>query len=225
MKKKLSEDQIQDMVGRREKSKFALLIAVFLAMVVNLFYLFLFYKGGENETLLNFVEISDVVLVYAAYFAVVGYVRNEVTDVSYFLWYMDGFISSKGKWDFGRKPFMFVKQWRMFPSFEELKNDVEELKKFYSRRRFWAIVSVVVSFPLLLCVTALALFSGNSASVYEVWTQDVAQSLFLVPAGIFSVILFCSVFWFVHYREKVRILASDPAKSSLTSEDLKGIFQ
>ena len=222
--KQLSEDQIQDMVGRKEKFKFVFMIAAFVAIVVNGFYFYELYKlDGDMTLLLKSIEVFNVVLSFGVYVLIVGYLRNNVTDVSYFLWYMDAFLSSNGSWEYGKKPFMFVKQWRMYSNFEELSDDVTKLKQYNSKYSYWAVVSVIVLLPVLLCNSVEVLFCGESARIMMVWTDEVAFILFFIPKCIFALMLVFSLFMFLYYKDKVRTLANDPSKCKITATDISGL--
>lgn len=212
------------MIGRKEKFKFVFMIAAFVAMVVNAFYFYELYKlGGEKTYLLESVEIFNIVLSLGIYALIVGYLRNNVTDVSYFLWYMDSFLSSNGSWEYGKKPFMFVKQWRMYSSFEELRDDVMKLKQYDSKYSYWAMVSVIALLPVLLCNSVEVLFCGESARIMMVWTDDVAFVLFFIPKCIFALVLVFSLFMFFYYKDKARTLANDPSKCKITAMDISGL--
>jgi len=219
--KKLSEDQIQDMIGRKGKIKFVFMIAAFVAIVVNAFYFFELYKlDGETTLLLRSIEIFNVLLSLVVYVLIICYLRNNVTEVSYFLWYVDAFLASKGHWEYGKKPFMFVKQWRMYSSFEELFDDVVELKRCYSKYSYWTIFSAFALLPVLLCNSLEVLFSGETARIMMVWTDDVAFYLFSLPKCLFALVLAFSLFMFVYYKDKLMILTNDPSKCNVTLSDV-----
>lgn len=209
------------MIGRKEKIKFIFMIAAFVAMVVNAFYIYELYKlGGEKTLLLKSVEIFNIVLSLGIYALIFGYLHNNVTDVSYFLWYMDSFLSSNGSWEYGKKPFMFVKQWRMYSSFKELSDDVIKLKESNSKYSYWVMVSAVALLPVLLCNSVEVLFCGESARIIMVWTDEVALILFFIPKCIFALILVFSLFMFLYYKDKIRTLANDPSKCKITTADV-----
>ena len=222
--KKLSEDQIQDMIGRKEKIKFIFMIAAFVAIVVNAFYFYELYKfGGEKTFLLKSIEVFNIVLSFGVYALIIGYLRNNVTDVSYFLWYMDSFLSSNGLWEYGKKPFMFVKHWRMYSSFNELSDDVVKLKQYNSKYSYWAMISAISLLPVLLCNSVGVLFCGESARIMMVWTDEVAFILFFILKCIFALVLVFSLFMFFYYKEKIRIFANDPSKCKITATDVSGL--
>ena len=219
--KKLSEDQIQDMIGRKGKIKFVFMIAAFVAIVVNAFYFFELYKlDGETTLLLRSIEIFNVLLSLVVYVLIICYLRNNVTDVSYFLWYMDAFLASKGHWEYGKKPFMFVKQWRIYSSFEELFDDVIELKQCYSKYSYWTTFSAFALLPVLLCNSLEVLFSGETARIMMVWADDVAFYLFSLPKCLFVLVLAFSLFMFVYYKDKLMVLTNDPSKCNVTASDI-----
>jgi len=216
MMKRLSEDQIQEKIGRKEKIKFIFMIAAFVAIVVNVFYFYKLYKlDGEMTLLLKSIEVFNIVLSFGAYALIVGYLRNNVTDVSYFLWYMDAFLSSNGVWEYGKKPFMFVKQWRMYSSFRDLSDDVMRLKQCYSKYSFWSVVSVIVLLPVLVCNSVEVLFCGDSARIMMVWADDVAFYFFFLPKCIFALMLLFSLFKFISYKDKLKTLSNDPSKCKI----------
>jgi hypothetical protein len=219
--KRLSEGQILHMIGRREKIRFVFMIAVFLAVVVNVFYLYWLYKfDGEKTVLLNCIEVFNVLLSLGIYALIVGYLRNDVTDVSIFLWHMDDFLLHNKSWKVGRKSVMFMKHWRMYSSYEELNKDVENLKICNSKYSYWAIVSAFALLPVLLCNSLEVLFSGESARIMMIWTDDVAFCLFFIPKCIFALLLAFSLFIFVYYKDKLRTLVNDPSKCKVTATDI-----
>jgi hypothetical protein len=223
--KKLSEDQIQHMVGRREKIRFVFMIAAFVAVVINVFYLYWFYKfDGEKTVLLNCIEVFNILLSLGVYALIVGYLRNNVTDVSIFLWHMDDFLLRNKSWKVGRKSVMFMKHWRMYSSYEELNKDTEELKVCNSRYSYWAIISAFVLLPVLLCNSLEVLFSGKSARIMMIWADDVALYLFFIPKCVFALLLVFSLFMFVYYKDKLRTLANDPSKCKVTATDISELI-
>ena len=218
---KLSEDQIQKRIGRKEKIRFVFMIAAFVAVVVNAFYLYWLYKfDGEKTVLLNCIEVFNILLSLGVYVLIVGYLRNNVTDVSIFLWHMDDFLLHNKSWKVGRKSVMFMKHWRMYSSYEELSKDTEELKVCNSRYSYWAIISAFVLLPVLLCNSLEVLFSGESARIMMIWTDDVALYLFFIPKCVFALLLAFSLFMFVYYKDKLRTLANDPSKCKVTATDI-----
>ena len=219
--KKLSEDQIQDMIGRKEKIRFVFMIAAFVAIVVNAFYFYELHKlGGEKTLLLKSIEVFNILLSLGVYALIIGYLRNNVTEVSYFLWYMDAFLTFKGHWEYGKKPFMFVKQWRMYSSFDELSAEVDKLRRCYSKYTHWAVISALALLPVLLCNSLEVLFSGESARIMMVWTDDVAFYLFFIPKCVFALLLAFSLFMFVYYKDRLRTLANDSSKCKVMATDI-----
>jgi hypothetical protein len=222
--KKLSEDQIKNMVGRKEKIRFVFMIAAFVAIVVNAFYFFGLYKlDGEITLLLRLIEIFNVLFSLVVYVLIICYLRNNVTEVSYFLWHVDTFLTSKDHWEYGKKSFMFVKQWRMYSSFKELFDDVVELRRCYSKYSYWMTFSVFALLPVLLCNSLEVLFSGETARIMMIWTDDVAFFLFSIPKCLFALILVFSLFMFVYYKDKLRILINDPSKCNVTASDISDL--
>jgi len=218
---KLSEDQIQKRICRKEKIRFVFMIAAFIAVVVNMFYLYWLYKfDGEKTVLLNCIEVFNILLSLGVYALIVGYLRNNVTDVSIFLWHMDDFLLRNKSWKVGRKSVMFMKHWRMYSSYEELNKDTEELKVCNSRYSYWAIISVFVLLPVLLCNSLEVLFSGKSARIMMIWADDVALYLFFIPKCVFALLLVFSLFMFVYYKDKLRTLANDSSKCKVTATDI-----
>jgi len=212
------------MVDRKEKIKFVFMILTLVAVVVNAFYFYELYRlVGEKTFILTVIEVFDVLLSLFAYVLSFALIRNYVSDVSYFLWYIDAFISVKGPWDYGRKPFMFVKQWRMYSSFEELKAEVDELKHYYIKFRQLALISVILFLPVILCNSVEVLFCGESARIYTLWNQNVAFYLFFIPKCIFALLFAISLMLYFHYKDKVKILAYDPLKSRLTAADVSNL--
>ena len=222
--KKLSDDQIKCMVGRKGKIRFVFMIAAFVAMVVNAFYLYWLYKfDGEETVLLNRIEVFNILLSLGVYVLIVVYLWNNVTDVSSFLWHMDDFLLSNKSWKTGRRSVMFMKHWRMYSSYEELNKDVEELRDCNSRYSYWAIISAFALLPVLLCNSLEVLFSGESARIIMIWTDDVAFYLFFIPKCIFALLLAFSLFIFVYYKDKLRMLVNDSSKCKVTAADISDL--
>ena len=218
---KLSKVQIQKRIGRKKKIRFVFMIAAFIAVVVNMFYLYWLYKfDGEKTVLLNCIEVFNILLSLGVYALIVGYLRNNVTDVSIFLWHMDDFLLRNKSWKVGRKSVMFMKHWRMYSSYEELNKDTEELKVCNSRYSYWAIISAFVLLPVLLCNSLEVLFSGKSARIMMIWADDVALYLFFIPKCVFALLQVFSLFMFVYYKDKLRILANDSSKCKVTATDI-----
>lgn len=218
---KLSKVQIQKRIGRKKKIRFVFMIAAFIAVVVNMFYLYWLYKfDGEKTVLLNCIEVFNILLSLGVYALIVGYLRNNVTDVSIFLWHMDDFLLRNKSWKVGRKSVMFMKHWRMYSSYEELNKDTEELKVCNSRYSYWAIISAFVLLPVLLCNSLEVLFSGKSARIMMIWADDVALYLFFIPKCVFALLLVFSLFMFVYYKDKLRTLANDSSKCKVTATDI-----
>jgi hypothetical protein len=223
--KKLSEDQIQHMVGRREKIRFVFMIAAFVAVVINVFYLYWFYKfDGEKTVLLICIEVFNILLSLGVYVLIIEYLRNNVTDVSRFLWLVDDFLIHNKSWKIGKKSIMFMMQWRMYSNFYELSDDVEKLKQCNSKYSHWAIVSAFALLPVLLCNSLEVLFCGETARITMIWTDDVAFYLFFIPKCIFALLLAFSLFMFVYYKDKLRTLANDPSKCKVTATDISELI-
>ena len=108
----------------------------------------------------------------------------------------------------------------MYSSYEELSKDTEELKVCNSRYTHWAVISALVLLPFLLCNSLEVLFSGESARIMMVWTDDVAFYLFFIPKCVFALLLAFSLFMFVYYKDKLRTLANDTSKCKVTATDI-----
>jgi hypothetical protein len=217
---RLSEDQIQDMIGRKGKIRFVFMVTAFVAAVINAFYIYELYKlGGEKTFLLKSIEVFNILLSFGVYVLIVQYLRNNVTDVSYFLWYVDE-VLSPSDWKIGKKPFMFVRQWRMYSNYEELSHDISCLRNFFTKYLYWMKFSVVMLLPVLVYNSVEVLFCGESARVFMVWTDGVAFFLFFLPKCLFALLLVFSLFMFLYYKDKIKALMNDPSKYKITAMDV-----
>ena len=190
-------------------------------MVVNAFYFYELYKfGGEKTFLLKSIEVFNILLSFGVYALIIGYLRNNVTDVSRFLCLADDFLLENKSWKSGRKSIMFMKHWRMYSSFEELSDDVMKLKRYNAKYSYWAVVSAIVLLPVLLCNSVEVLFCGESARILMVWTDEVAFYIFSIPKCMFALILTFSLFMFLYYKDKVRTLVNDSSKCKITAADV-----
>ena len=222
---KLNEIQIRKRIVKREKIKSVFMIAAFVAIVINAFYFYELYKfGGEKTFLLKSIEVFNILLSFGVYVLIIGYLRNNVTDVSRFLWLVDDFLLENKSWKSGRKSIMFMKHWRMYSSFEELSGDVDKLRQYNSKCSYWAVISVIVLLPVLLCNSVEVLFCGESARILMVWTDEVAFYIFSIPKCIFALILTFSLFMFLYYKDKIRTVINDSSKCKITATDVSGLI-
>ena len=223
--KKLTENQIRERISKKRKIKFAFVIATFVAMVVNAFYFYELYKlGGEKTLLLKSIEVFNILLSLGVYALIIGYLWNNVTKVSRFLWYIDDYLLSNKSWKTGRRSVRFMEYLRMYSSYEELSKDVEELKVCNSKYSYWTTISAFALLPVLLCNSFEVLFCGESARIIMLWTKDVEFYLFFIPKCIFALLLALSLFMLVYYKNKLRTLANDPSKCKVMGSDISDLI-
>lgn len=208
-------------IGKRKKIKMAFIIAAFLAIVVNAFYFYeLYMLDGEKTVLLKSIEVFNVVLSFYIYSLIVRYYRSMVFDLSGFLNSVE--LPSKREID-GKekpKPFMFIKQWRMYPSLKELIHDLDKLKRYNSGHSYWLTLSLGMLFLCLLVNSIEILFCGESARVFMVWRDDVAFYLFFIPKCIFALLFVFNLCVLLYYRYKLKTLINDTSKCNVNMLDI-----
>lgn len=129
------------------------------------------------------------------------------------------FLSKSKLWT-GRRSIMFMRQWRMYSNSHELSDDVEKLRRCYSKYSQWAIISAIALLPVLLCNSLEVLFGGESARIMMVWTDEVAFYIFFIPKCIFALIFIFALFVYAYYKDKLRALVNDTNKCKVTLTDI-----
>ena len=115
--KRLSKDQIEIIDGRKEKITLIFMIVAFATIVINAFYLYWLYKsGGEKMFLLDLMEFFNILLSFAINVLIIWYLRNNVNEVTKFLWKAEDFLLENKEWKNGKKSVEFMSQYRMYSS-------------------------------------------------------------------------------------------------------------
>ena len=219
--KRLSKDQIEIIDGRKEKITLIFMIVAFATIVINAFYLYWLYKsGGEKMFLLDLMEFFNILLSFAINVLIIWYLRNNINEVSKFLWKAEDFLLENKEWKNGKKSVEFMSQYRMYSSCDEMQKDINDLKLCNSKRSRWALISAFMLLFVLLFNSVEVLFCGETARVMMIWIDDVAFFFFFIPKCIFALLLLFSLFKFLYYKDKIRLLLMDTSKCRITARDV-----
>lgn len=219
--KRLSKDQIDIIDGRKEKITLIFMIVAFATIVINAFYLYWLYKsGGEKMFLLDLMEFFNILLSFAINVLIIWYLRNNINEVTKFLWKAEDFLLENKAWKNGKKSVEFMSQYRMYSSCDEMQKDINDLKLCNSKRSRWALISAFMLLFVLLFNSIEVLFCGETARIMMIWIDDVAFFLFFIPKCIFALLLLFSLFKFLYYKDKIRLLLMDTSKCRITARDV-----